>query len=89
MNVEKPKVNRISRQLISVYTMIDQKKPKNVDYFNYLFSITANDSRRTREIKCWFATVRAAFDKNKALFTSKLDLNLRNKLVLHLEHSVI
>jgi len=34
-------------------------------------------------------TVQAAFDKNKALFTRKLDLNLRNKLGLYLEHSVV
>jgi hypothetical protein len=69
--------------------MIDQKQPENVGYFNYLFSNIANYARCTRAIKCWFATVRAALDKNMDLFTSKLDLNLRNKLVLHLEHSVV
>lgn len=69
--------------------MIDQKQRENVDYFNYFFSMIAKDARCTREIKCWFATVRAAFDKNKAIFTSKLDLDLRNFLVLYLEHSVL
>jgi hypothetical protein len=40
-----------------------------------------NNARCTREIKSRIATAKAAFNKKKALFTSKLDLNLRNKLV--------
>jgi hypothetical protein len=89
MNVEKPMVIRISKQPISVQMMIDQKQTENVDYFNYLFSMIANDAKCTREIKFWFANVRKAFDKNEAPFTSKLELNLTNKLVLHFEHSVV
>jgi hypothetical protein len=64
--------------------MINQKQTENVDYFSYLLSMITNNVRCTREIKCWFAMVKAAFDKNEGLFTSKLDLNLRNKLELHL-----
>ena len=33
------------------------------------------------EIKCTIALAKAAFNKKKNLFTSKLDLNLRKKLV--------
>jgi hypothetical protein len=40
-----------------------------------------NDKRCTREIKSRIAMARAAFTKKKNLFTSKLDLNLRKKLV--------
>jgi hypothetical protein len=39
-----------------------------------------NDARCIREIRSRIATARAAFNKKKALFTSKLDLNLRKKL---------
>jgi hypothetical protein len=39
-----------------------------------------NDARCTREIKSRIAMAKAAFNK-KALFTSKLDLNLRKKPV--------
>jgi hypothetical protein len=39
-----------------------------------------NDARCTREIKSRIAMAKAAFNK-KNLFTSKLDLNLRKKLV--------
>jgi hypothetical protein len=40
-----------------------------------------NDVRCTREIKPRIAMAKAAFNKKKNLFTSKLDLNLRKKLV--------
>jgi hypothetical protein len=40
-----------------------------------------NDARCTSEIKSRIAMAKAAFYKKKTLFTSKLDLNLRKKLV--------
>ena len=41
-------------------------------------SIMANNAKYTREIKSRIAMVKAAFNK-EALFTSKLDCNLRKK----------
>jgi hypothetical protein len=61
--------------------MIDQKQLENVEYFNYLGSIITNDARCTHEIKSRIAMAKAAFNKKKKLFTSKLVLNLRKKLV--------
>jgi hypothetical protein len=40
-----------------------------------------NDARCTREIKSRIAMAKTAFNKKNNLFTSKLDLNLRTKLV--------
>jgi len=40
-----------------------------------------NDARSTREIKSRIAMATAAFNKKKLLFTGKLELNLRKKLV--------
>jgi hypothetical protein len=40
-----------------------------------------NDGRCTFEIKSRIAMVKAALNKNRNLFTSKLDLELRKKLV--------
>jgi hypothetical protein len=60
--------------------MIDQKQPENVEYFNCLGSMITNDARCTREIKSRIAMAKAAFNK-KIIFTSKLHLNLRKKLV--------
>jgi len=78
--VEKTKVMRISRQPSPVTIMIDQKQLENVECFKYLGSMLTNDGRCTCEIKSRIAMAKAAFNK-KTLFTSKLDLNLRKKLI--------
>ena len=54
--------------------MTDQKRPNTVEYFDCLGSITC-----TSEIQSRIATAKAAFN-TKALFTSKLDSDLRKKL---------
>jgi len=61
--------------------MTDQKQLQNVECFKYLGSILTNDGRCTREIKYRVVMAKAAFNKKKTHFTSKLDLNLRKKLV--------
>jgi len=64
-----------------IQIMIDQKQPENVEYFNYLGSMIANYARCTCEIKFRIAMAKAAFNKKKAVFTSKLDINLKKKSV--------
>jgi hypothetical protein len=44
-------------------------------------NILKNDGKCTCEIKCMIATAKAEFNKNRTLFTSTLDLELRKKLV--------
>jgi hypothetical protein len=71
----------ISRQPTPLEMKIDKKKPvENVEEFNCLGSMITNDARCTREIKARIAIVKAAFNRKKILFTSKLDLRLRKKL---------
>jgi hypothetical protein len=53
---------------------------ENVEEFNYLGSMIKYDARCTREIKARIAMAITALNK-KTLFTSKLDLELRKKLV--------
>jgi hypothetical protein len=89
MNVEKTKVMRISRQPFTVKIIIDQKQLENVESFKYLGSISTNDGRHTCEIKCMIAMAKAAFNKERTLFTSTLDLEVRKKLVKCLEHRFI
>ncbi|PNF31501.1 hypothetical protein B7P43_G00777, partial [Cryptotermes secundus] len=60
---------------------IDQKQLENVKCFIYLGSLLTDDGRCTCEIKSRIAMAKASFSKKKSLFTSKLDLNLRKKLV--------
>ena len=80
MNVEITKIVRISRQP-SPEQIIYKKELENVEYFSYLGSTITNDARCTREIKSRIAMAKAAVNKMRALFTSKLDLNVRKKLV--------
>jgi hypothetical protein len=61
--------------------MIDQKQPENVEYFNNFGSMVTNDARSTWGIKFRIAKAKAAADKKKTLFTNKLDLKLRKKLI--------
>jgi hypothetical protein len=81
MNVGKAKVMKISRQPSPMRIMIDQKQLENVEYFNYSGSMITSDARCTREIKSRLAMAKPALNKKKNLFTSKLELNLRKKLV--------
>jgi len=81
-NVEKTEVMRISRQPSPVKIMIDQKQLENVESFKYFGSTFTNDGRCTCEIKCRIATAKAAFNKKRTPFTSTLDLELREKLVI-------
>jgi hypothetical protein len=58
-----------------------KKQLENVEYFNCLGRMITNDARRTRKIKSRIVVAKAAFKSRKTLFASRLDLNLRNKLV--------
>ena len=78
MNVEKTKA--ISKQPFPITITIDQKQLENVKCFKYLGNILTDDGRCACEIKSRIAMAKAAINK-KNLFTSKLNLNLRKKLV--------
>jgi hypothetical protein len=80
MNVEKINVMRILRQSFPVKLMIDQKTTGECGIFKYFGSMLTNDGRCSCEIKSRIAMAKAAFNK-RALFTSKMDLELRKKLV--------
>jgi hypothetical protein len=72
---------RMSRQPAPVQFTIDQKQLENVKYCKYLDSVITNDARHTWEIKTTIDKAKAEFNKEKALCTFKLDLNLRKKLI--------
>jgi len=72
---------RNSRQLTPAQIMIDQQQMENVEHFNCLGTLITNYARCACDIKYRNAMVKAAFDKRKTLFTRKLELNLRKKLV--------
>jgi hypothetical protein len=52
-----------------------------MESFKYLGSMLTNDGRCTCEIKSRIALAKAVFNKERALFTGTLYLNLKKKLV--------
>lgn len=62
----------MSRQPRRYQVMFHQKQLESVEYFKYLSSIIQNHAGRTREIKSSIGMSKAAFNKKKGLFTSKL-----------------
>jgi len=52
-----------------------------MESFNYMGSMITNDARCTRAIKSKIDMGILASNKQKTLFTNKLDLNLRKNLV--------
>jgi hypothetical protein len=72
--VEKTQVMRISRQPFPVTLMVDQKQLENVESIKYLGSMLTNYERCTCEIKFTIAMAKVAFNKKRAVFTSKMGL---------------
>jgi hypothetical protein len=70
----------MSRHPSPVQVTIDQKQPETVVYFSWVAEIT-NGTRCTQEIKFRIDMAKAAFNTKKTLFTSKLDLKIRKKVV--------
>jgi hypothetical protein len=81
INVAKTETMRILRHPTPLQIKIDKKPVENVKEFNYLGSMIRNDARCTREIKAKIAMAKAAINRKKTPFTSKLDLKLRKKSV--------
>jgi hypothetical protein len=80
MNVEETTAMRISKQLPPIKILINRNLLQNVEYYSYLGSMITNDARCTLEIKSRISMAQAVFNK-KMFLTSKLDSNLKKKLV--------
>jgi hypothetical protein len=63
-----------------VQIFIDKKQLEDLENISYLHSIT-RDERCTRRIKSRISMEKSAFNRKKNIFTSKLELILRKKLV--------
>jgi hypothetical protein len=61
------------------------------NYIDPKGSMTANDARRTREIKSRIAVAEAAFAKKKTLFQQQIGIKFEEETrnVIHLEHSFV
>ena len=54
---------------------------ENLEYLNDLGSLITKDARCTQEIKSRIFMDKAQLNRKKTLFTSKMDLNIRQKLL--------
>ena len=70
---------KFSRQPSPIQIMRDQTQSENMEYFNYLGSKILNDARCIWEIKSRTAMAKAAFNRKKTFFSSKLNLNQRKQ----------
>ena len=75
-DVDRAKVVRISRQQSPVLNMVDQQLLKTVTCFGCVGSLITNGARCTLDLKYSTSIAKTAFSKKKAIFTSKLDINL-------------
>jgi hypothetical protein len=73
----KDKVMRVSRQPTAVEIMTYEQL-ENVQYFNYLGSMITNDASCRSAINSRNAVAKAAFNKQKTVFTSNLDFQTRH-----------
>ena len=60
---------------------VNNRELKQVDHFKYLGSVLRSDGYCTREIKLTIAIAKEAFNKKISLLTSKLNIELKKKLV--------
>ena len=76
----KIKVMRISSEPSPLQIMIDQQQLQNMKYFNYLSCIITSDANVHVKLNPGLPWQKQ-HSTERRLFTSKLDSNLRNKLV--------
>jgi hypothetical protein len=82
MNVEKTKLMRILMEPFPLQ-ITDYETTGECEIFQVFTCLTTNDARCTSDTKFGITMAKAAFNRKKTLFTSKLDLNLRKKLIKH------
>ena len=72
---------RVSRSNKSLQIKIDNRELKEGNHFNYLGSVLTRDSYCTRQIKMRIFIAKEAFNREISLLTSKLNIELKKKLV--------
>ena len=81
INVQQTRLMRISRQPSPAQIMIGQTQLQKLRILKYLSGLLKKDTRCAGETKSRVAIQKAVFNEKKILFTSKLTLNLRKKLM--------
>ena len=77
----KKRVKITSKTTIASSDYDRSKEMESVEYFKYLGSLTTNDARYESERKSRSGGKKKKINKNKTVFTSRIDLNVGKKLV--------
>ena len=72
---------RVSKSNESLQIKVNNRELKEVDHFKYLGSVLTRDGYCTREIKIRIAIAKESFIRKMPLLTSKLNIELKKKLV--------
>ena len=82
INVKKTKVMCISRDSkTKVKICIDEEMMKQVEQFRYLGSLTSEDGYYEKDIQSRTEIAKKAFMNKKRLFTSKMNLELKKRII--------
>ena len=73
-------INIVCRSLL-LSNKVNNRELKEVDHFKYLGSVRTRDGYCTREIKMRITIAKEAFNGKMSLLTSKLNIELKKKLV--------
>ena len=77
----KSQVMRVSRSNESFQINVGNRELTEVDHFKYIESVLTRNNYCTSEIKMGIAIAKEAFNRKVSLLTSKLNIELRKKLV--------
>jgi Reverse transcriptase (RNA-dependent DNA polymerase). len=81
INIDRSQVMRDYRNNESLQIIVNYRELKEVDHFKYLGSVITRDGYCTREIKKRIALAKEAFNRKMPLLTSKLNIELKKKLI--------
>ena len=86
INIDKSQVMTVSRSNESLQIKVNNIELKEVDHF--LRSVLTRDGYCTREIKMRIVIAKEAFNRKMSLLTSKLNIELKKKLVRYYVWSI-
>ena len=81
IKIDKSQAMRISRNYESLQIKVGNGQLNEVDHFKYLDSVLTRYGYCTKEIKMRIAIAKEAFNRKMSLLTSKLNTELKKKLV--------
>ena len=81
INIDKSQVMRVSRSNKSLQIKVNNRELKEVYNFKYLRSVLTRDGYCTRKFKMRIAVAKETFIRKMSLLTSKLNIELKKKLI--------